>query len=78
MGKVEIEFNQDDIQRGEVKWIEGRKMYKVTFSLEITLFSERGDIQLRAMHNGSPVGQTTVQFDQTFDGVVAAPNRYVN
>jgi hypothetical protein len=78
MGKVEVQFSDEDIKKGQAKWINERKMYKVTFCLEVSLFSERGDIKLQALHNGSPVGQTTIQFDQNFDGLVAAPDHNFN
>jgi len=67
MGQVTVEFSENDIKKGEMKIIDGRKRYKLYFKLEITLFSERGDLQLRALYNGLPVGQTKVQFDQDSD-----------
>jgi hypothetical protein len=64
MGQVAVEFSKNDVESGDMKYVDGRKMFKLTFTLEITLFSERGDIQFRALYKGLPVGQTKVQFDQ--------------
>jgi hypothetical protein len=70
MGKVTMEFTMGEIQNsGTPKWSAKYNswVYKIPYELEVDLFSERGDLQFKAIRNGVTRGNVNVQFEEHND-----------
>jgi hypothetical protein len=67
MGKVRVDFTDNEVKSTTSKWVGGRKMYKLWYEMEVDLFSERGDLQFRTILNGITKGNATIQFETSYD-----------
>jgi hypothetical protein len=67
MGTVRFNFNERDLRAAASKVVNGRKMYKLSYTVEVDLFSDRGDLEIRCIMNGANKGKGTIQFDQSYD-----------
>jgi hypothetical protein len=67
MGRVITEFTERDVKSAKSKIVSGRTVYKLWYDIEVDLFSERGDLQIRTSYNGITKGNATIQFEESFD-----------
>jgi hypothetical protein len=67
MGTVRFSFSQKDVNAADSKLVDGRRMFKLFYNMEVDLFSERGDIQFRFLYNDQHKGDGKIQFEQTYD-----------
>ena len=66
MGKVKVEFTNSDLKSTSSKQVGDKEMYKLLYEMEVDLYSNRGDLQFRAIFNGSTKGDATIQFEQSY------------
>jgi hypothetical protein len=67
MGKVHFKFTKKDVESAPSKVINGRTVYKLSYKVEVDLFSDRGDVEVRAIVNGTQRGKGSIQFEQSYD-----------
>jgi hypothetical protein len=67
LGKVEFKFTRKDVENAPSKMKDGRKIYNVTYEIKVDLFSDRGDLEFRAVLDGAPKGKGIIQYEQSFD-----------
>ena len=81
MGKVHVEFTQLEVKSARSKCIRRRskcirrrskcirrqRMHRLSYQMEVDLFSKRGDLQFRAILNGKTKGNSTIQFETSYD-----------
>jgi hypothetical protein len=67
MGTVRFSFNEKDVKSADSKQVGSKLMYKLFYTMEVDLFSERGDIQFRFLYNAQHKGDGKIQFEQTYD-----------
>ncbi|KAH8665032.1 hypothetical protein BGZ60DRAFT_432284 [Tricladium varicosporioides] len=67
MGRVRAEFTMKDIRAAKSKYVNGKKLYKLRYDMEVDLFSERGDLQFRTILGDATKGKATIQFEESFD-----------
>jgi hypothetical protein len=67
MGKIKIDFTESEVKSSLSKLVNGKRMYKLFYDVELDLFSERGDLQLRTILNGTTKSNATIQFEESYD-----------
>lgn len=56
-----------EIRTAKSKFVNGKKLYKLRYDMEVDLFSERGDLQFRTILGDATKGKATIQFEESFD-----------
>jgi hypothetical protein len=67
MGRVHINFTQAEYKAGKSKFVKGKKIYKLNYDMEVDLFSERGDIQIRAVLGGKRKEPALISYERSYD-----------
>jgi hypothetical protein len=67
MGRVHVNFTNAEVKAGESKIVKGRLMHKLNYDIEVDLFSDRGDLQFRAVVNGVKKESADISFDGSYD-----------
>lgn len=66
MGRVHVNFTKDEYRGGISKFVKGRKIYKLNFDIEVDLYSDRGDIQIRGVVNGKRKDPAVISFERSY------------
>lgn len=67
MGRVHVNFTQAEYKAGQSKFVKGKTIYKLNYDMEVDLFSDRGDIQIRAVLNGKRKEPALISYERSYD-----------
>jgi hypothetical protein len=67
MGKVIFSFTSDEMRAGKSKMVNGRKIWRLDYDVQVDLFSDRGDLQFNSLLEGKKKNKAIIQFEQKFD-----------
>lgn len=63
VGKVIMDFNDEDISQFEHKYVSGELVYRLTYQLHMIFDSQKEGLRFEARCGGKPIGKTTVNFN---------------
>src|ERR1700753_1441109 len=60
LGTVTANFTSADVSTAPARYVRGQKLHNVSYSLEVDLFSDKGDLQFRTVLGGQSRGNATI------------------
>lgn len=67
IGDINYDFEDLDMSRFQTKVINGRRAYKVKFTLEIYLGHKQGTLAFKVVSQGEEIGSATIEFHHEND-----------
>lgn len=63
VGAIPIDLTKVNVDKSESKWIKGKKVYRIRYSVEIIPAGKAGVLTFRIIHDGRELGTTELKCD---------------